>query len=192
MNAIDATLPATRPSAEADWPNFVDAFGRSILEWVRQSGLPAADVELLTQELLRSLHRGFVQRKIDPGAKFRSWLQEAGRTAWGELIRTRATSANWEQASPINALVLDESAHAEFLTALDAACSHQRRLETLSRVQPAADPTDWDVFYRVVLQGSPEAEVAAAANGTRHSVRAAVFRVYRLLEDEFQRIEESF
>lgn len=191
MDAIDIKLPTNRPAAESDWPGFVETYGRSILDWVRQSELPAADVETLARELIQLLHREFARRNIDPGARFRSWLRDAGRAAWGELLKTRATDANWEQASPINALVLDQSAHAAFLEALDAACSHQRRREALSRIQPAADPTDWDIFYRVILQGSSEADVATEANGTRHSVRAAVFRVYRLLEDELTCIEQT-
>ncbi len=184
--------PPTRPPSETNWPAFVDIYGRTILDWFRRTGVPASDVESLVQDLVGYLNREFARMRGDPGIKFRLWLQFAGRAAWGGLIRTNVTAANPNQPSPLNELLLSESAHRSFLDALDGECSHQRRREVLPRIQAIARAADWDAFYRVKLEGLDESKVAEQTDASLRSVRAAVFRVFRSLEGELKRIEESF
>lgn len=192
MDAAETLMRPTRPPAEANWPDFVDTYGRVILEWFREAGLPEPDVESLVSLLLICLGREFAQYSAQQSLRFRTWLQAAGRAAWGELIKGKIKASNPHRPSPVNDLLLNEAAHDEFLKALDAECAHQRRREVLPRVQAVADPTDWDSFYRVVLADVPVGEVAAEARCPSHSIRAAVFRVYRMLEDQYQRADELY
>lgn len=192
MDASAATLTATRPPAETDWSAFVDAYGRAVLQWFCQSGLPDAEADSLAQDLMRLFHRDFVHANADHSGKFRTWLHIVGRAAWGELMQLKGPPDKNEAPLPAANLLRSEAALAGFLNLLDRECSHQRRRGLLPRIQSAADPTEWDIFYRVVLEGAAEAEVAAQASASTHSVRAVVFRIHRSLQEEFKRVEELF
>lgn len=163
------TAPPTRPLAETSWPAFVETYGRAILQWFRDSGLPAEVIGRMLPQLLRSLRGDFAHL---PG-EFRPWLQRAGASAW-------------------NQLEFEPTRRDQFLQALDAECWHQRRRDVLPRVQARANARDWEMFYGVVLGEIPEAEVAAHTQTSPRLVRTAVFRIYRLLEDELQCLEELF
>jgi hypothetical protein len=192
---MDATVtmpPPTRPPAESNWPVFAATYGRAILDWFRQAELSPPQIESLVRDLMQWFGREFPQVSAEPSLKFRPWLQYAGHAAWCRLMESRVNAVGKDNATPEQNLLLSEASHDSFLKALEAECSHQRRREVLPRVQASADPTDWEVFYGVVLEGIPESDVAAQVQGTKRSVRAAVFRVYRTLEDELKRVEELF
>lgn len=192
MQSTETKSPPACPPSETNWPAFVDVYGRTMLEWFRQAGLPASTIEELVQSVFEFLNREFARMRGDPAFKFRLWLQFAGRAAWGDLIKTKVTAVDPDQRSPVNDLLLSESAYRSFLGALDRECTHQRRREVLPRIQAIAHAADWDIFYQVKLEGIDEAKVAEQIHGSLRSVRAAVFRVFRSLEDELKRIEESF
>src|SRR5262249_36403111 len=128
----------------------------------------------------------------EPSFKFRSWLNFAGHAAWCRLMASRMETAAMGQTTPEQTLLSSDVHHDSFLNTLEAECTHQRRREVLPRVQSSADPADWETFYGVVLQGIPETEVALQLCDTSPSVRAAVVRVYRTLEQQLNLLEELF
>ncbi len=180
----------TRPASESDWGQFVDAYGRAILDWLRQTGLATAEADVLTRHLLQFMAREFGQIARERDVRFRAWLNYAAHAAWCGLMETRVDDLGGEQ-SPALALLLSVEAHDTFVAMLDAECSHQRRREVLPRVQPQAEPADWEAFYLVVLEGVPVPEVATRLNCTELAAHAALYRVGKLLRQEMQTLEEK-
>src|SRR5262245_32293012 len=166
MEATVSMPSPTRPPAESSWPAFVASYGRAILEWFRQSGLPAAETESLVRDLMQWLGREFIQVSAESALRFRPWLQYAGHLAWCKVMESRVDSTGKENATPEQNLLLSEDSHDSFLKSLEDECTHQRRCEVLPRVQAAADATDWELFYGVVLEQIPDTEVAAQVRGT--------------------------
>ena len=177
-----------RPLAETEWPAFVEAYGGAIVGWFRRTGLPRPEAEELVRDVMRSLGRDFG----DPVAGFRPWLQRAGHAAWCRVMQAHSQSAGVGKSSKVLDLLLSVREHDSFLKMLDDECSHERRHAVLSRVQPLSDPVDWEVFYRAALEGVAETDIAVQMQRTPRSVRAAVFRTYRLLENELCRWETLF
>jgi DNA-directed RNA polymerase specialized sigma24 family protein len=94
--------------------------------------------------------------------------------------------------SPLVALLLSTEAHDSLLHALDDECSRLRRRELLVRVQALVPAADWQTFYRVVLEGRSPIEAAGENGFGEHAVRASVYRVHRMLQEDLQKMEGEF
>src|SRR5947208_257514 len=77
--------PPERSAAETHWDDFVDGYGRAIVEWFRMAGLPPGDVRELVRELMALLAKEFNDVAGAPGLRFRAWLQFAGHQVWAGL-----------------------------------------------------------------------------------------------------------
>ncbi|HEV3145280.1 MAG TPA: hypothetical protein VGZ47_15420 [Gemmataceae bacterium] len=181
--------PPARPATETDWPAFIDCYGRVILTWFRQSSLPTEEVPIIVREFLMGVHREFCAVINEPALKFRSWLQFAAHASWCDVLEKR-TDEQGEADAPV-ALLTSVEAHDQFLKALDAECTRQRRREALRRVELSADAADWEAFSMAVLDQQPMADVAAAFECDDSAIRAALYRVRSRLEQECVRMEET-
>lgn len=189
--------PATAPpptgparlTSEADWSAFVDVYGRAVLDWFRQADVSLVEADELTREVLELLAREFLQIANAPDIRFRAWLQYAGHAVWCKLMEERVGDGERPGSNLVN-LLLSVEAHDHFLKMLDTECSKQRRREALIRVQPQADPADWEAFYLTVLEGQSPVEVAAHLQASELAVRAAMFRVRRLLAQVLKELED--
>ncbi|MFL5340239.1 MAG: hypothetical protein ACJ8F7_08800 [Gemmataceae bacterium] len=189
---MDATRTPPRAPAEIDWPTFVETYGRAVLAWLHQTGLPAADVQALAREFLRGVAPEFQAVVNEPALRFRAWLQYAGHKCWCRLMEGRVEAAESDgETSPQLALLLSVESHDAFLRALDVECTHQRRRAALARVQPLADPPDWEMFDRLVLRGEPVEPVAAEFGCGELAARAAAYRVQLALQNELRAVEET-
>ncbi len=180
-----------RALSETTWSAFVDAYGRAILEWFRQTGLPTSDVHSLVRELIAQLATDFAEAVKNPEFRFRPWLQFAAHGAWCRLAEGLGSASADDSSSHVT-LLLSPEAHEAFLQALDSECSHLRRREILERIPELAHPKDWEAFARTVLDGlSPDA-VATAMVSDELAVRAGAFRVYWALEQEFRAVDAKY
>lgn len=161
----------TAPS-DPDWRRLVDLYGPLLGDWLARAGVPPADRDDLTQEVLLVLIRevaGFDRR--GPGA-FRAWLRtilgnrvrayfrgRAGRPATGDRLE--------ELADPASALsgVWDRE-HNEYVAA-----------QVLGRVRVDFSETTWEAFTRQVLEGRPARDVAAELGISRNAALIAKSRV---------------
>jgi DNA-directed RNA polymerase specialized sigma24 family protein len=183
--------PAGRPAAENSWDAFVDWYGRSILDWFRASALSTKDADVLVREIMQLLAREFAKVASEPKLKFRGWLQYAIHAAWCKLMERCVGDGGKSQNSPVVALLLSVEAHDNFMKAMDAECTIQRRREVLPRIQALADPADWEAFYFVALERNSPAEAAEQIVCSEFAVRIGMHRVDSLLQQELQKIEEA-
>jgi DNA-directed RNA polymerase specialized sigma24 family protein len=187
-NVLPTQMPA-RPVAETDWPAFIDSYGRVALRWFRRSGLPLDDLHSVAGDFLIALHREYRAVSAEPALKFRSWLQFAAHAAWCDVLENKTQGES--DASPKAALLVSVEAHDQFLNALDAECSRQRRAEALRRVQPKVDAADWEAFAQAVLHQKSLAAVAADFGCEDSAIRAALYRVRARVQAEYLRMEET-
>jgi DNA-directed RNA polymerase specialized sigma24 family protein len=180
-----------RPPAENSWDAFVDWYGRSILDWFRQSGLTQADADALVRGLMPHLAREFRQIAKEPTLRFRSWLQFAAHDAWCKLMDGRVADGASGKDSPAVTQLLSVEKHDAFLKAMDAECTSQRRREVLPRAQASVDAPDWEAFYLVALEGDSIGEAAEQMQCSEIAVRAGAFRVARWLRQELQKLEDA-
>jgi DNA-directed RNA polymerase specialized sigma24 family protein len=127
----------------------------------------------------------------EPKLKFRGWLQYAIHAAWCKLMERRVGDGGKSQNSPAVSLLLSVEAHDNFMKAMDAECTNQRRREVLPRIQTLCDPSDWEAFYFVALAGNSPAEAAEQMECSEFAVRIGMHRVDSLLQQELQKIEEA-
>jgi hypothetical protein len=183
--------PPERPAPETNWDDFVDAYGRVVLEWFRHAGLPPDDVYDLARKIMARLHDEFHTVDAASERRFRAWLHVAADQAWGRLAAgVTPSGANGKGLK--GKLLLAREAREAFLQALDAECSHLRRRQILDRVRSRYDATIWEAFARTVLFGRSVESVAAEMGCDEFAVRAAIYRVHRNLLQDVRTMEEMF
>ena len=94
--------------------------------------------------------------------------------------------------SPAVDLLLSGAGHDAFVQALDGECTRAAATPRPGGARLRADPLDWEVFTRVVIDGDPLTAVAADMGCDDLAIRAAAFRAHRLLQAECRKIEDLF
>jgi RNA polymerase sigma-70 factor (ECF subfamily) len=167
----------TAAPTDADWRQLVDVYGPLLGEWLARAGVPPADRDDLTQEVMVVLVRevaGFDRR--GPGA-FRAWLRAILANRVRQYFRGRAgpaVAAGGSAADRLDALADPDSPlsrvwdreHDEYVAA-----------RALERVRVDFAETTWEAFTRQVLDGRPAGEVAAELGITRNAALIAKSRV---------------
>ena len=168
--AATNTAPSTSSSllgrvkaGEADaWGRLVELYGPTVYRWCRQCGVAADDAADVCQEVFTSVASNVGRfRREQPGDSFRGWLWTITRNKAQDHFRRRAGEANAQGGS----------GHRDFLAALPAASSQSsgsseppadRALvrRALEAVRKEVEPSSWEAFWRMTVEGHSSAEVA--------------------------------
>jgi RNA polymerase sigma-70 factor (ECF subfamily) len=169
----------------ASWKRLVDLYTPLIQTWLRQQGIPAADVDDLAQDALAVLVQKLPTFEHDgQRGAFRCWLRRIILNLVRGFWRDRGGGAAGTQDSALLDQVPDpasdpdqrwEQEHDRFII--------RRALELL---QPEFTATTWQAFRRLVFDGAKPAEVAAELGLTANAVVLAKFRVLRRLQQELE------
>jgi RNA polymerase sigma-70 factor (ECF subfamily) len=165
------------PDAGA-WQRFADLYTPLIARWLRTLGLQSADVDDLTQETLGVLTRELphFRHNLRPGA-FRRWLRGIVVNRLRTFRRARHPVPAGGQPALEQALSFLDDPDSDLNRRWDE--EHDRHVvrRLLELIEPEFAPTTWQAFCRVVLQGQPTQEVAAALAMSPNAVRVAKSRV---------------
>ncbi len=183
--------PPQRLLVESEWGAFVDTFGRVMLEWSQRAGLTLEEAADFTGAMLELIVAEFRRVAGDPELRFRPWLKYVTHAAWCKLMEALVGDGESEP-TPIVRLLVSIDAHDELLRVLDEESVFQRRRAILPRIRMATDSTEWEAFYRSVLEGLSPSDVAAMMQTSDLAVHAAIHRVGHQLEDELRRWNEQF
>lgn len=179
------TLLRRMQGREADaWARFEFLYRPLIAHWCRRWSLGPADTDDVIQEVLKAVltHLGEFERLGERGS-FRAWLRGVTRNKLLEQARHRQTrpaapggtdAHRHLQAVPDPTAELEESP--EELAGL--------YLRAAEAIRGDFEPQTWDIFWRIVVDGQPPAEVAAALGLKSPAVRMAKARVLKRLRDE--------
>jgi RNA polymerase sigma-70 factor, ECF subfamily len=173
---------------DQSWHRFVDLYSPLIRGWLRRYSVTKEDAEDLTQEVMAVVVRelGNFQHSTQRGA-FRSWLRTVTVNQLRVLWRTQHGRAAASGDSDI-ARMLDQLADPS--SSLSQLWDQQhdqhvaRRLMEL--IQPHFEPTTWQAFQRVALEGRKAAMVAEELGLSINAVLLAKSRVLSRLRQELR------
>lgn len=170
-----------RPDDQPSWRRLTALYTPWIGRWLTRQGLPRADADDLTQEILLVLVRelpGF-DHNGRPGA-FRHWVRTITANRLRGYWRSRRREAG-DGSGALDGLCDPES---ELSRAWDREHDVYVARRLLELVEPEFAPSTWRGFYGQVIEGRPAAAVADDLGVTVNAVLIAKSRVLRRLRQE--------
>lgn len=165
------------------WEDFVERYGRVLIDWARRWGAKGSDSHDLAQEVLLGLVRQMRDFHYDPGQSFRGWLKTV---AYRTLIRQRLKSVR--HAAPggsRNTALIDSVEAREDLRQLLQRQAEQELFELAAqRVRRRVSPHIWEAFRLQAILGLSGEEVASRLNISLSSVYVARYNVQKMLREE--------
>ncbi len=171
---------ASDPSA---WQRMVELYTPYIQGWLRRQAVQSADVEDLTQEVLRSVVRALpdFQHDLRRGA-FRRWLRTITVNHLRSFWRTRRPQTLSQEAEQLLDSLEDPAS--DLSRQWDE--EHDRHIvrRLLELIHAEFEPTTWRAFELVVLEGRSAGEAASELGITANAARIAKSRVLARLRHE--------
>lgn len=170
-------------SDPAAWQRLVELYTPYIQGWLRRQSVQSADVEDLTQEVLRSVVRALpdFQHDLRRGA-FRRWLRTITVNHLRSFWRARRPQTLSEEAGQLLDRLEDPASDLSRMWDEEHDRHVVRRL--LELIQSEFEPNTWRAFHLVVLEGRSAGEAAAELGISANAARIAKSRVLARLRQE--------
>jgi RNA polymerase sigma-70 factor (ECF subfamily) len=169
----------TGSPTEGDWRQLLDVYGPLLDRWLARAGVPAADRDDLTQDVLMVVVRRVADfDRRGPGA-FRAWLRGILANHLKKFFRTR------DDPPGVN---LDAIADAGSVLGRQWDREHDEHhaARALRTVEGDFAPATWAAFRRQVIDGCAPADVAAELGLSLNAVILAKSRVLKRLREELR------
>jgi RNA polymerase sigma-70 factor (ECF subfamily) len=187
MDETRQSLLFRAQSGEADaWKDLTDLYRPLIIGWLNRQGVPAVDLEDLTQDVLLSVvkHLGTFEHSGHRGA-FRSWLR---------TIVCSRTSNYWRAAGASTQASGGSGARAALQQIADPDSDLNRQWDQehdryvirclLDLIEAEFEPATVRAFRRLALDGASGAEVAEELGMSVAAVYVAKSRVLQRIRQE--------
>ncbi len=162
----------------AAWQRFVQLYAPLIAGWLRGQSVQPADVDDLSQEVLATLVRELprFQHDLRRGA-FRRWLRTIVVNRLRAFWRTRQTRPRVGEPGGEEVLDRLEDPDSDLSRLWDE--EHDRHVvrRLLEMLEPEFEPTTWQAFRLLVLEGTSTRDTAATLGISPNAVRIAKSRV---------------
>jgi RNA polymerase sigma-70 factor (ECF subfamily) len=186
-SSISSTLlERVRARRPESWQRLVDLYGPLVYRWCRQLGVSRSDAADVVQQVFAAVIVDVGRFRRDrPGDSFGAWLRTITRHRVCDHFRQRQGQASADGGTEAYQRLLgiaeaeDDSTPA---SPVEQEEGFSRRLLELVRAE--FESRTWDAFWRIVVDGQPPAEVAAALNMNVPAVYKAKSRVLRRLRQE--------
>ena len=164
-----------RGDAQA-WERFANLYVPLVYAWAKNSGLQASDALDVCQNVFMSVVRGLPAfRSDEPGQSLRGWLRTITRNAVIDLHRKQGRQPTLlDDAALISDPLGAEATDEESLPASERSLLVARAAEI---VQRELDPTTWDMFWQLSIEGRTAKEIAATSGLSIWAVYKARMRV---------------
>ena len=173
-------LRSVQDGSPEGWRRIVDLYAPVVARWCRRSGLQAADVENVLQDVFLTVARHLPTFRGDRGSgRFRAWLSTITRTRLSDHHRRT------EREPP--AVGGDEGRRLEDVAApgedeqVDPVFRDLELRRAIDRVRAEVAPPTWDAFWRTAVEGRSAEDAAGALGLSPGAVRLAKLRVLRRL-----------
>ncbi len=167
------------------WREFFEGYDAFVRARCSVYGLDSEDVDELCQHVWLDLARRMPSFQYDPGRSFRGWLRRLCHHRAIDLLRDRRDHACEELT---NEALIDPRSWDEDTEDDEAASRRLRLLRQALAVQEEVrgkvKPVRWVAFWRVVIEGQPMGDAAAALGLKYATVYAGVNHVAELLRAE--------
>ena len=179
-------LERLRERDQEAWKRLDYLYSPLVRNWYRDWGVPAADIEDLTQEALQAVSSGLgTFRRDRPGDSFRGWLRVISRHKFLDHARRMSGQPRAAGGSVAQQRLLEVPADADpnpTETLQEAKGIYRRALEL---VRSQFEDKSWQAFWRCAVDGQAPADVAKEMQMSAAAVRQAKSRILRRLKDEF-------
>jgi RNA polymerase sigma-70 factor (ECF subfamily) len=170
----------TAPDDDA-WNQFVELYGPLVYRWLRfRFELPEKDAEDVSQEVLAAVVREMPTFHYRAGGSFRAWLFR--------IVFHRVQSLRREaRPRPVDpadlAQTVDHTPDPPDELARRWEDEHDRHVlcQALALIEREFEPSTWQAFRLIALEGLPAPEAGARAGLTANAARIAKYRVLRRL-----------
>jgi RNA polymerase sigma-70 factor, ECF subfamily len=164
-----------RGDAQA-WERFANLYVPVVYGWAMQSGLQASDALDVCQNVFLSVLRSLPTfRSDEPGQGLRAWLRTITRNAVVDLRRKQGRQPPLlDDATAIADPLGAESTDGESLPASERSLLVARAAEI---VQRELDPSTWEMFWQLSIEGRAVKEIAASRGLSVWAVYKARLRV---------------
>jgi RNA polymerase sigma-70 factor (ECF subfamily) len=170
------------------WQRLVDLYTPLIRSWLQRHGVQSADADDLVQEVMGVLIRELPGFEHDrrTGA-FRRWLRGITVNRLRVFWRSRRAQEIVVGGTDFG-LVLSQLEDPESGMSRDWDLEHDRHVarRLLEVIEPEFEPTTWQAFRLLVMEGKPTGVVAAEVGVSTNAVRIAKSRVLSRLRQEMQ------
>ena len=187
-------LERLRHSPENDgWNRLADLYAPLIRTWLRRYDVQDSDANDLVQEVLLAVCNdlGTFEHRGQPGA-FRGWLKAILHNRLRKFWRARDRRPQARGDSDLDARLaqLDDPA-SEMSQIWNREHDQYVLRQLLSLAEPHFEPTTWQAFCRVALDGANADVVAQETGISRNAVIIAKCRVLNRLRQESEGLIES-
>ncbi len=184
-------LERARARDEEAWTRLVALYRPLVLFWCGRGGVPAGDVEDVTQEVLTSVARHLVDFRRDrPGDTFQGWLRVLTRNQVLLYLRrnqgrpvAEGGSEAWQRLQNVPDVLAGPQEGEE--TQMREA--YQRALE---QVSGEFEPDTWRAFWLTAIEGRSSAAVGGELGMSPAAIRQARSRVLRRIKEELGELLE--
>lgn len=176
----------------AAWQRMVDLYSPLVYFWCRESGLGAADLQDVFQEVFHALYRNLGQYRDLKSGSFRGWLRTMTRNKINDQFRKRKQQP--QAAGGTEALRYLEQVPGEpgvdgidskqALLPAEQAINHALLRQALDNIRDHFSPQNWQAFWSVAIDGRETVDVAEELGMRPGTVRVAKSRVIKRLRME--------
>jgi RNA polymerase sigma factor (sigma-70 family) len=183
-------LLLSNPADPNYWSAFVERYAPKIYGWCRQHGLPEADAQDVTQDVLTQLVQKLGTFVYDRHkGSFRGWLKTLTHHAWCDYVESRQRAGLVGDNNEVLHCLETLAASQDLLERLADTFDLELLSEAQARVQLQVSPRDWKIFESLALEGRTGPEVAKELGMTVTAVLMAKSRVQKRLCREVRRLE---
>lgn len=167
---------------DESWRRLVDLYRPFLERWMRQGGVPASDIDDVSQDVLATLIKKLpeFQHSGRTGA-FRQWLR---LTVFNHILWYWRTRKNEAPAGSDELLRELEDPQSDLARLWDSEHDAHVVQRMLAALRPEFTKTTWLAFRRVVLESKDPADAAAELGISMNAVLIAKSRILRRLREE--------
>jgi RNA polymerase sigma-70 factor, ECF subfamily len=188
-------LDLARTNNDDAWNQIVALYSPLVMRWCRQSGLAAADIEDVGQEVFKSVYASLdTFQKASVGQSFRAWLRTITRNKVTDFYRSTSHQPKPRGGEGLDANSLPTPTDSDSWD--EHSEDQEERILVLRRclelVRTEFEPKTWDAFWKVVVDDISPADVAVSLGIKPNSVYLARSRVQKRLRELFDRLVDDF
>jgi RNA polymerase sigma-70 factor (ECF subfamily) len=183
-STFSSLLYHVRDNDSDAWSKLSKLYAPLVYRWARTGGLQDQDAADITQEVFQAVAKSIQAFDPSQGGSFRAWLWGITRNKMADHFRQQANRAQAAGGTDAHQALQNIP---EFPVDaprdgfdVDASLFH-RALELL---KTDFQPTTWQAFWRMAVDGQRAADVAEELGMTKKAVRQAKYRVLQRLRAE--------
>ena len=188
--SLMARISDSRDDA-ATWAEFVEVYGIHVVRWCKSYGLGDADAHDLSQEVLIRFWNQSKKFQYDPTKRFRAYLRRITEATWSDWQSGLAIGVEGEGGSAMLKVLQDLPAREDLIACLEEVYDAELFERAMHDVKLRVEPTTWEAFELLSLNGLTGHEVANQLGITVRAAYLARYRVTDLLRETIVRIEQE-